>query len=387
MKKILLRGGLVVAAVAGLAFVGTRLPGSGDRGLPALHTVTVERGTVSQAVVAQGTLEPVRTVTVGSQVSGMLDDVLVDFNSPVEEGQVLARIDPSTFEAAVRSAEAELEAAEAGLELARLQWERIRTLRENRVVSAAEVDEATANLRQAEAQLTVRRHALDRAQRELDRCTIHSPTDGIVITRNVDVGQTVAASLSAPELFQIATDLSSMRIHAMVSEADIGTVSAGQAVRFGVDAHRDRTFEGEVVQVRNAPLIESNVVHYETIIEVDNDEGLLKPGMTAEVEIVTAEVTDVVRVRNTALRARLPGAILPAGAESGPVSADGRGRVWALRGGELVAVEVRTGLADDLYTEVLEGLEPGDTLAVSLSLEATGDEERRSFFQGEQAQY
>lgn len=387
MKKIMFRGGLVLAVVAVLAFVGTRLPGSGDGGLPALHTVTAERGSVSQAVVAQGTLEPVRTVTVGSQVSGILEDVLVDFNSPVEEGQVLARIDPSTFEAAVRSAEAELEAAEASLELARLQWERIRTLREARVVSAAEVDEATANLRQAEAQLTVRRHALDRAQRELDRCTIHSPTDGIVITRNVDVGQTVAASLSAPELFQIATDLSSMRIHAMVSEADIGTVDEGQAVRFVVDAHRDRTFEGEVVQVRNAPLIESNVVHYETIIEVDNDEGLLKPGMTAEVEIVTAEVTDVVRVRNTALRARLPDAILPAGAESGPVAADGRGRVWALRGGELVAIEVRTGLADDLYTEVLEGLEPGDTLAVSLSLEATGDEERRSFFQGEQAQY
>lgn len=273
--------------------------------------MTVDRGDVAQRIVAHGSLQPVQTVTVGSQVSGILEEIHVDFNSRVERGQVLARIDPSTFEAAVRSAEAELEASEASLELARLQWQRIQTLRENRIVPASEVDQATANLRGAEAQLTVRRHALERAQRELDRCTIYSPTDGMVISRNVDVGQTVAASLSAPELFQIATDLSSMRIHAMVSEADIGTVEEGQTVRFNVDAHRGRPFEGEVIQVRNAPMMESNVVHYETIIAVDNRDGLLKPGMTAEVAIITAEAPDALRVRNTALRARLPDAYDP----------------------------------------------------------------------------
>lgn len=384
MKSMTLKAALALTATVALALLGTRFLGSGEGGAPPLHTVTVERGDVSRRVVAQGTLEPVRTVTVGSQVSGILDEVRVDFNSRVEEGQVLARIDPSTFEAAVRSAEAELEAAESSLELARLQWQRIQMLRENRVVPVAELDQATATLRQAEAQLTVRSHALDRAQRELDRCTIHSPTDGIVISRNVDVGQTVAASLSAPELFRIATDLSTMRIHAMVSEADIGAVSEGQAARFAVDAHRDRTFEGEVVQVRNAPLVESNVVHYETIISVDNREGLLKPGMTAEVDIVTAEVSGAVRVRNTALRARLPDAILPTEPEGDD---NGGSRVWILRGGELVAGSVRTGLSDDLYTEILAGVEPGDTLAVGLSLEDMEDEDQRSFFQGEQAQY
>jgi HlyD family secretion protein len=252
------------------------------------------------------------------------------------------------------------------------------------VVPISEVDQATANLRQAEAQLTVRQHALERAQRELDRTTIHAPTDGIVIRRSIEVGQTVAASLSAPELFEIATDLSSMYIHAMVSEADIGTVEEGQRVRFVVDAHRGRDFHGEVLQVRNAPIIESNVVHYETIIAVDNQDGLLKPGMTAEVAIITAEVQDAVRVRNTALRARLPDALVPPEPEEAR-GADGR--VFVVREGRLVWVPVRTGLNDDLHTEILEGVEPGEVLAVGLSLQTGGDQDQRSLFQGSQAQF
>jgi HlyD family secretion protein len=375
---------IALLAVGAVAVFGRGLLRSGEAGLPPLHTVTVERGDVAQRVVAHGTVQPVQTVTVGSQVSGILQEIHVDFNSPVRRGQILARIDPSTFAAAVSAAEAELEAAEANLELARHQWQRVQALMEGHVVPVSEVDHARANLRQAQAHLTVRRHALERARRELDRCTIYAPTDGVVISRTVDVGQTVAASLTAPELFQIATDLATMRIHAMVSEADVGAVREGQPVLFTVDAHRGRELVGEVLQVRNAPVVESNVVHYETLIDVDNHEGLLRPGMTAEVAIITAEARDAVRVRNTALRARLPDALLPPGIQQ---PADGQRRVFVLRDGRLEAVPVRTGLADTLYTEVLEGVSPGDTVVVGLSVERQEEGSRRSVLQGSPAQF
>ncbi len=320
---------------------------------------------------------------IGSQVSGIVDQVTADFNSTVRRGQVIARIEPSTFEAAVSSAQAELEAAEASLELAQHKWERIESLRDGRHVSSSEVEEAAASLRQADAEVRVRRHALERAQRELQRCTIVSPSDGIVISRRVEVGQTVAASLNAPELFEIATDLRRMQIHANVAEADIGMVEEGQDTRFVVDAYRDREFSGTVVQVRNAPVVEDNVVHYETIIAVDNDELLLKPGMTAEVSIITAERRNVLRVRNPALRARLPNAIRP----PDPADGAGEGRVYLVRDGVLSASAVTPGLSDGVYTEIIDGLQAGDSLAVGLSLQTDGGGGRRSLISGSQAQY
>ena len=355
-----------------------------DSGLPPLHTETVDRGEVSQRVVAHGSLQPVQKVTVGSQVSGIIDEIYVDFNSMVDRGQVIAQIDPSTFEAEVSSARAELESAEAGLELARMQWNRVQELRERQLIAPSEVDQASATLRQAEAQVRVRRHALERAERELDRTTITSPTDGMVISRDVDVGQTVAASLSAPILFELASDLSRMQIHANVSEADIGRVIEGQIVEFQVDAYRDRVFKGEIIQVRNAPMVEDNVVHYETIISVDNEERLLKPGMTAEASIIVDQREDVVRVRNTALRARLPDNIRPDDPED---SEDMNGRVYLIDNGQLIAKAVKTGLSDGVYTEILEGLDIGDELAVGLSLRAQQEDDRRSLFSGNQAQY
>ncbi|TVP58242.1 MAG: efflux RND transporter periplasmic adaptor subunit [Gemmatimonadales bacterium] len=361
---------------------GTQRLASGDPGLPPLEITTVDRGEVSQRIVAYGSLQPVERVEVGSQVSGIVDEIYVDFNSRVQRGDVIARIDPSTFEAAVSSAEAELESAEATLELARLQWQRVQELREARIVPQSDVDEARASLRQAESSVQVRRHALDRAVRELERCTILAPADGIVISRSVDPGQTVAASLSAPVLFEIVADLTQMHIHASVSEADIGMVSEGQAVRFVVDAHRDRELEGEVVQVRNAPIMEDNVVHYETIIAVNNDEGFLKPGMTAEVSIIAEERADVVRVRNTALRARIPDDIRPADPEE-----TGDALVYRIVDRELVATAVWTGLNDGIHTEIVEGLDAGDQLAIGLSLIPEGQRNRRSLFSGDQAQY
>jgi HlyD family secretion protein len=383
-----MKAGKIVIAVLilGGAAVWWGLSGysGGEQGLPPLHTETVERGDVSQRVVAFGSLQPVQKVLVGSQVSGNIDQIFADFNSMVRRGDVIAQIDPSTFEAEVSSAQAELESAKAGLELARMQYQRVQELRERHFVAPSEVDQANATLRQAEAQVRVRRHALERAQRELDRTTIKSPTDGMVISREVDVGQTVAASLNAPVLFEIAADLSNMWIHASVSEADIGTVEEGQRVRFQVDAHRNRSFKGEVIQVRNAPMMEDNVVHYETIIAVDNSERLLKPGMTAEVNIITDEVHDVVRVRNTALRARLPDSIRP---ESPPEEEGMNGIVYIMEGDAITAKRVRTGLSDGVHTEIIEGLEPGTRLAVGLSLATGGETQRRSLFGGDQAQF
>ncbi|HUF27342.1 MAG TPA: efflux RND transporter periplasmic adaptor subunit [Gemmatimonadaceae bacterium] len=370
---------LALGALWGAA--GYRASGSG---LPPLHTVVADRGNVSQRVVAHGTLQPLQTVLVGSQVSGIVDAIHVDFNSPVRRGQLLAQIDSSTFAAAVRSATAELDAAEARLELVTLQWRRIQQMREGGVVAPAEVEEVRAELRQAEAQRSVRRHALERAQRELERCTIFAPTDGIVVSRDVDVGQTVAASLSAPVLFVIATNLQRMHIHANVSEADIGVIREGQTVLFQVDAHRGREFTGEVVQVRNAPVTVDNVVHYETIIAVQNPDLLLKPGMTAEVSVITAEVQGATRVRNTALRARLPDAIRPPEPAGEGAS---NGRVYLLRNGELVATPVRTGLSDGLHTEIVSGVAVGDTLVVGLALREDGDGDGANLLRGNQARF
>jgi HlyD family secretion protein len=378
---------LAILLVGISAWWGRSLYNSNESTLPPLHTETVDRGDVSQRIVAHGSLQPVQKVVVGSQVSGIISEIFVDFNSRVEKGQVIAQMDPSGFAADVSSAEAELESAEAGLELARHQWARVQRLREQQFISPSEVDEATANLRQAEAQVRVRRHALNRTRLELDRSTIYSPTDGIVISRNVDVGQTVAASLSAPDLFEIATDLSKMHIYANVSEADIGEVKDGQMVRFQVDGHRGRQFHGEVIQVRNAPIIEDNVVHYETIVAVDNSEGLLKPGMTAEVAIITDERRDVLRLRNTALRARLPDNIRPDDPEDLAHNENANGRVFKIQGDELVAHPVHTGLTDGVYTEILDGLDEGEVLVVGLSLRDQNESNRRSLIGGSQAQY
>lgn len=311
---MLLAGVLVAAAVGGTAgFLRT----GGDARVP-LATVSVDWGDIQQTVLATGQLNPLVDVEVGSQVSGIIDEIHVDFNSEVTEGQVLARLDTSTFEANAREAEGEVAAAEAALELARVETRRLERLRGRELVSAAELDVAVARLRQAEATLQIRRHSLERARSELARCTIYSPIDGIVISRNVDVGQTVAASMTAPVLFRIGNDLERMQINARVPEADIGGVRDGQRVEFTVDAYPDETFGGHVVQVRNAPIVDQNVVMYDTVIDVHNPERKLKPGMTATVSIVVDERAGVLRVRNGALRARLPERVQPPAPEPAP---------------------------------------------------------------------
>lgn len=277
------------------------------------RTATVSRGDVVQAVTANGSLNPVRNVEVGSQISGIITKINVDFNSKVKAGDVIAQIDPATYERALVQAEAELANAQAALELAQLNFDRAKELFENNLISKSEFDQAKVNLSQAEAVVKMRKANVERAKVDLDRTTIYAPIDGVVISRRVEEGQTVAASLNAPTLFVIANDLSRMQIEAAVSEADVGGVEEGQKVTFTVDAFMDRKFEGVVKQVRYAPVTNQNVVTYTTVVEVENRDLKLRPGMTANASIITAERRGVLTIPAAALRFRPPdGAIVRA---------------------------------------------------------------------------
>ena len=237
---------------------------------PEYRTATVARGDITQSVTASGQLNPVVSVQVGSQISGMIQRLYVDFNSSVTQGQLIAEIDASTYRAALHHSEGNLANARAGLELAQLNARRAGQLQKDKLIPQSDSDKAVADLHQAEAQVKINEAALERAQVDLNRCTISAPTNGMVISRSVDVGQTVAASLSAPTLFVIANDLSRMQIDAMVSEADIGGVEVNQEVRFTVDAFPSRAFLGQVRQIRNAPSTNQNVVSYDAVVTVEN---------------------------------------------------------------------------------------------------------------------
>ena len=297
-----LKGLIILVVILGLAG-GAYWYFKGRNGNePEFQTTKVTRGDVTQAVTATGTLNPVLNVQVGSQVSGIIQKLYADFNTLVKSNQVIAQLDPATFRANVNSAEGELANANASLELAQVNARRAEELLKNKLIPQSEYDTTVAALHQAEAQVKVRGATLERAKVDLSRCTIYAPVDGIVISRAVDVGQTVAASLSAPVLFQIANDLTKMQIDANVAEADVGGVEAGQIVEFTVDAFPYRTFHGKVVQVRNSPITVQNVVSYDTVIEVNNADLKLKPGMTATVSIILARRENVLKLPNSAMR-------------------------------------------------------------------------------------
>lgn len=273
---------------------------------PEYQTATVTRGDLTQVVTATGQLDPVINVQVGSQISGTIQKLLVDFNSQVKSNQVIAQIDPATYEVNVLKAEADLANAKAALKLNQILAQREESLFTNRLVSASDNDTADAQWRQSQAMVDSAEAALASAQVDLRRCTILAPVDGVVISRNVDVGQTVAASFSTPTLFVIANDLTKMQIDALVSEADIGGVQVGQNVNFSVDAYPYRTFHGKVSQVRYGALTNQNVVNYDTVIAVNNSDMKLLPGMTANVSIITAQRDEALKVPNAALRFHPP---------------------------------------------------------------------------------
>ncbi len=340
------------------------------------QTATVTRDPITQAVTATGTLNPVVNVQVGSQVSGNISKLFADFNSQVKAGQVVAQIDPALFQATVTQTEGDLASAQAALELAKVNAKRTQELFARKTSSQADLDQAMANLHQAEANVKIKQGALDKAKADLDHCTITSPIDGVVISRNVDVGQTVAASLQAPIIFQIGNDLTKMQIDANVAEADVGVLEVGQDVDFTVDAFPMRTFHGKVVQVRNAPITVQNVVTYDTVIGVSNPDLKLKPGMTANVSIVVAHKDNVLQIKNAALRYR------PAEVTSGqtmarsPAPASARGgagrdrrtserTVYVFSGGRPQPVQIKTGISDGVVTEVIEGLKEGDRVVTA----------------------
>src|SRR5436305_4870331 len=280
-----------------------------DNGAPEYQTVTVSRGPLIQVVTANGQLNPVVKVQVGSQISGTIDKLFADFNSKVKEGQVIAQIDAATYDAAVQNAEANLTKAEAALELAEVNFTRAKSLRAGNLIPQSDFDKARADVHEATALAKINQANLGKARVDLARCPIRSPLDGIVIMRSVDVGQTVAASLNAPTLFLIANDLSKMQIEAKVAEGDIGVVDLGQEVDFTVDAFPNQIFHGRIMQIRNSPSVDQNVVSYDTIIEVNNPKLKLKPGMTANVSIIVARREDALKIPNAALRFRPPPAV------------------------------------------------------------------------------
>jgi HlyD family secretion protein len=379
---------VILAGVIAVAVLAYYRPGvSAD--VPRFNTTAVSRRDIVQMVEATGTLGAVTTVQVGSQVSGTIQSLHADFNSRVRKGQVIARLDPSLMQAQVEQAaatiarlEADQQASRAALEDAQTRLRRAQALSDQGLIARADLDTAQSMARQAEAslqgaqaQIVQARAVLNQNQVNLSHTVITAPVDGIVISRNVDVGQTVAASMSAPTLFVIARDLTEMQVEASVDEADIGRIQQGQKVTFGVDAYPGETFTGTVSQIRLQPQVVQNVVSYTTVIDVPNPDGKLKPGMTANVSIEIARADDVLAVPNAALRFQPSAEDAGRSAERGRRASGGRrgsgqaaGRVWTLTGdGKLEPVRVQTGLSNGTATAILDGnLEEGTPIVTGL---------------------
>ena len=324
-------------------------------------TVPVAKGAVTRTVTATGTVNPELTIIVGAAVSGIIQELYCDYNTQVKKGQVCAKIDPRPYQSVVDQnranlavAKAQLEKDKANLTYSKLALDRAATLVQTHAVSQDSYDSAKSTYDQALAQITFdqatiqqRQASLDAAQVNLDYASIVSPVDGTVVSRNVTMGQTVAASFQTPTLFLIATDLTKMEVDANVSESDIGGIKLGNKATFTVDAYAKRAFEGTVSQVRQSPQTVQNVVTYDIVISVNNSDLMLMPGMTAASRIVVDQRNDVIRVPNQALR-YVPSGLAGAGQS-------GQAQIWILRDGQPVAIPVVTGLDDDSFTEIVSG--------------------------------
>lgn len=358
MKKLLAGAIILIIALAAGFFVL-----KSDNGEPKYRTEPASRGDIVEAVTASGTLNAVTTILVGTQVSGTVKEIYVDFNSPVKTGQLIARIDPATFEAQLEQAKANLLMAKANLAKSKASLddsartlERTKQLSAKNLVAKSDMDTALTNYDTAKAllgasaaQVSQADAALKLAEINLKYTGILSPVDGVVISRNVDVGQTVAASFQTPTLFTIAQDLTKMQIDTNVNEADIGRVRLGQNVVFTVDAYPDASFKGSVLQIRNAPIIVQNVVTYDVVIKVDNPDLKLKPGMTANASIIIAERKNALRAPNSALRFRMNDK-----PQKGKNADFGAG-VWVQDGPKPRRVKITAGISDGGFTEIVSG--------------------------------
>jgi len=353
---------LVSLVAVVLAIVFFAVYGGGNNKVE-YRTEPVTRGDVQQTVTATGTVNPVTTVQVGTQVSGTIKSLYADFNSRVKKGQIIAQIDPAFFETQLAQAQANTDHAQAALRDAERILTQNKTLFARNLVAKNDYDAAVTSYESARAQLAQAKAALQAAETNLNYTKIYSPVDGIVISRNVDVGQTVAASFQTPTLFTIAQDLTKMQIDTNVAESDIGVVNVGQDVEFTVDAYPDTTFNGKVWQKRQAPITVQNVVTYDVVIQVQNRDFKLMPGMTANVSIIVAMKNEVLTIPNAALRFR-PAERASQKAPAGGGERKGPG-IWVLENGRPKRVSITLGISDGNFTEVLAGdLKEGQLLII-----------------------
>lgn len=349
IKFIVIAAFLIVIAI----YFGHK---SGSKETFKTHTLT--RGSITETITASGIINPISTVSIGTQVSGTIAEIYVDYNSEVKKGQLLAQIDPDVFEADLAQRVASLDIAKAEVDVVKndityyqKHFERIKKLKASNYSTEKELESAQRDYDNAVVQLALREAqvkqadaALQLAQTELNYTRIVSPVDGIVISKSVEVGQTVAASFSTPELFSVAEDLTKMQIDTSVVEADIAKIKEGQTVEFTVDSYPDTVFVGKVIQVRNEPITVSNVVTYNVIVEIDNQKNLLKPGMTANVTIITNKKDNILTVPNQALRFFMDDTQTNLYKERG---------IWIMENSEPKRVAIKLGISDDNYTEVI----------------------------------
>lgn len=356
---------IIIACVVVLAAIVYALMG-GKKEAPVMdyETARVEKATIGNSVTATGTIEPVTKVEVGTQVSGIIDKIYVDYNSVVHKGQIIAELDKTNLMSELNSAKSNLAGAKSDLDYQRANYKRIKALYDKELVSGNEYDTALLSLRQAESTYAQRKEAVSKAQTNLGYAIITSPIDGIIISKAVEEGQTVAASYSTPTLFTIAQDLTDMRVIADVDEADIGEVEVGQRVSFTVDAYPGETFEGKVTQVRLEATTESNVVTYEVVISASNKDLKLKPGLTANVTIFTLERNNIVSVPTKALRFTPTKEMLNPGEKI--EDCQGAHKVWVREGKTLKAYAVKTGITNGTRTQIVSGVKEGAEVIVEM---------------------
>ncbi|AYN68413.1 efflux RND transporter periplasmic adaptor subunit [Euzebyella marina] len=377
-KKTVL--GLIAVAIVATVIFGFFKSDTSSR--VSVNTVKVTKNDIAKLVTATGTVEPINQVEVGTQVSGVVEKIYVDFNSEVKEGQLIAELDKTNLKATLSQSKATYENAVAERDYLKTIYERQKTLFDNKVISQADYDEAFYNYSTAKSVVTQRLSDLQKAQSNLGYANIYSPISGVVLSRDIDEGQTVAASYSTPTLFTIAQDLEQMQVEADVDEADIGEVNEGQRVTFTVDAYPDKLFDGQVTQVRLNPTETSNVITYTVVIKAENPDLKLKPGLTATVSIYTLELQGVLSTEAKAVNFKPDMAMLKAYAEQNEFSspegeqsrsannADGT-VVWALdNSGRIVPRKVDLGESDGVNVQVLNGLDEGESLVYSLKSES-----------------
>ena len=362
-----------IMILAAIVWGISALFGGGTQKVEPLATMEITRGEMRQVVTATGEIQPLNTVSVGSQVSGTIEKLYVDFNSKVKKGDVLLEIEPSVLQASVDEAKASLVSAQSQRNYAKSEYQRNKTLYNEGFISRAEMEQSQTTYEQAEQSVKRMQSQYDRAVTNLGYATITSPVDGTVIAREVDVGQTVAASFQTPNLFKIAEDLSQMQIETSVSEADIGVIKEGQAVTFTVDAYPNQTFDGTVRQMRLSPTTTSNVVVYTVVIDVDNSDLRLMPGMTAFVTIVVTEKFDVFKVQNAALVLRKFDGIVDNAGDATP-----NDHLAIQRDGKVILIPYTKGLVTPTETEIIsDELRDGDRVVIGRTGQKTANTTNR----------